>query len=120
MAIVIIRPLSGLDFNDILPITDQNWIHADGCIAEGKKVASDAMERDIKASCEAYIWDKAKALDADIRTEFFLNEEMIPVSVEIRGEPDPDMQEQLQEILMMDIGIPKENQQWIWNQENSS
>jgi predicted dehydrogenase len=89
-------------------------------IAEGEKTALEAQERIITESCEAYIENRAKALGADVQVNVRLNRDQIPDLAEIRGNPGPEIQMQLQEILSEDLGIPKENQSWIWHQENSS
>lgn len=83
-------------------------------------MAEEARAEYIKTSCEAYILDKAKDLGVEIRAIFSLNGDLIPETAEISGTGGIREQKRLQKILMMDLGIPKENQIWIWNQESNS
>lgn len=118
LGICVLQPLSDGIPNQIpdLPVWDPDI--ADTWVRRGEQLALQEKSEGIKASCEAYILDKAKALDADILVEISLNEELVPVYAEISGDVDPDVQRQLQSILTTDLGIPGENQTWIWNQEN--
>ena len=120
LAIVLLQPLSGINLEQLLQVPFQNLNAADTYIAEGEQIASEAQERIIEDICEAYILDKAKALGANIMVEISLDHDRIPVFAEMYGAAEADVQLQLQEILTTDLGIPKENQKWIWNQESSS
>ena len=80
-------------------------------------MASEKQIECIIDSCEAYILDKAKVLGGDITAEVSLNADLIPVFAVIHAE-DQSAKAQLQAILQEDLGIPMENQQWIWNQED--
>lgn len=120
LAISILRPLSRINPEDFRHVPDLDQFSADYYIAEGKQTSLEALERRIKDSCEAYILDKAKELGTEIIADISLNEDLIPVFVEISGEADPNVQTELQKILTTDLGIPKENQKWIWNQESNS
>lgn len=120
MAMTILRPLTDIDLEQVLQMPVQDLDCGESYIAEGEQAAAEALQTGIKASCEAYILDKAKALGMEIRPRVLLDEKMVPVSVRISGKADTKAQRILQEILTMDLGIPKENQEWIWNQENSN
>jgi hypothetical protein len=99
---------------------DVDWKEADFYIAAGEELAFLEQERCIKTYCETYILEKAKALDAEITVEILLNEEQVPCFAEIQYGADSGIQYELQRILETDLGISKENQKWIRNQENSS
>lgn len=118
--ISLLRPLSGIRLQDWYQADFPAMASGHAYIAEGEKTAQEAQERIITESCEAYIENRAKALGADVQVNVRLNRDQIPDLAEIRGNPGPEIQMQLQEILSEDLGIPKENQSWIWNQENSS
>ena len=120
VAITVLRPLTGLDLTQFLAISDLEIFAADAYVAEGEVTAGKERGLRIKQTCEAYILDKAKALGADLQICITLNQEQIPVFAEIQGQVQQNVQMELQEILMRDLGIPKENQRWTWNQENSS
>ena len=118
--ISLLGPLSGIRLQDWYQADFPTMVSGHAYIAEGEKTALEAQERIITESCEAYIENRAKALGADVQVNVRLNRDQIPDLAEIRGNPGPEIQMQLQEILSEDLGIPKENQTWIWNQENSS
>lgn len=119
LAISILNPLTKIHLDPfILPsLADQN---PDSYIAEGKQTAYEAQVACIKSALEEYILDKAKMLGTDITVEISLDPNRIPVFASISGIEDPDIQWELERILTMDLGIPKENQKWTWNRENSS
>lgn len=118
LAVTLLRPLSGIPLEEFLQVPVQNRNAADDYIAQGRQIAAQARERIIEDLCEAYILEKAMALGMNITVEISLDQDGCPVFAAICGEASPDAQ--LQEILASDLGIPKENQQWIWNQESSS
>lgn len=120
IAVSILYPLSGMSLKDLFTIPLPKKNAAEYYIAEGENTALEAQEKLIKDACETYILDKAKTLGSNIVVEVALNTELIPDFVELRGEVDTDLQLQLEKILTADLGIPKENQKWIWNQESNS
>jgi len=120
LVIVLFRPLTDLELDALLVLPAGNWEIADDYIAEGEKTARDEMEKHIKASCETYILEKAKKLGADIAVQVSLDEDQVPAYIVIRGELEPEVQKKLQETLVTDLGVPKENLQWTQNQGNNS
>lgn len=120
LAIFILRPLSHIDPEALWEVPELDQFSAAYYITEGEKAAIEAQEKSIKDACETYILDKATTLGAKITVHFSLNEELMPLFAEISSDANPDVQMQLENILMTDLGIPKENQKWIWNQESSN
>lgn len=120
LAISILYPFTRVNPEDLLQFSQWDPAGAEAYIAEGEKIAAQARMDSIKASCETYILDRAKDLEADIRVDISLDDEGIPVFAELHGEPDADVQSRLQTIITAELGIPKENQKWIWKQENNS
>lgn len=120
LAISILRPLSQIDPDFSLDILLSVPSSTDYYISEGKEAALDAKKESIEEACTAYILNRAQTLGTEISVHFFLNEDLIPYLVEIQGNVDSDAQMQLENILSTDLGIPKENQKWIWQQEDSS
>lgn len=117
----LVSPLTEIDLNTVLKLPESTGSQGDFYIAEGTRAAQEATAARIEAFCSTYILEKATALGCSLDGVFFtLNEELLPVSAEIRGIGETVAREQLQEILMKELGIPKERQTWIWNQENSS
>lgn len=113
LAILILRPLSGINPGELIRFYLPTDTESVAYVKKGEKTATEARAEYIKTACEAYILETAKKLGADIRVEFSLNKELIPTSAIIRGDVDIGVQNRLQNILMIDLGIPKENQKWI-------
>ena len=107
MAIVILKPLIKISPETSWYLPEQIWDSADYFVEQGETAAMEARSECIKASCEAYILDKAKAIGTKINVMISLNDEMIPVFAEISGAYDSASQGQLQEVRTMDLGIPK-------------
>jgi hypothetical protein len=120
LAVTVLSGFARIDPADFHLISAGNRNPADAYIAMGKQAAAEEQKIRITADCEAYILDKAKELGAEVTAKVSLDELLVPVFVEITCESDRNLQPDLQKILTMDLGIPKENQQWIWNQENNS
>ena len=115
-AISIGTPLAGMDWSGLLQ-WPQPGSGADAYIRQGEETARDAKAACIQAVCRTYILEKAKALDGEIlEVTITLNDDLLPAYAEIHGRMD----QKVQEILTTDLGIPKEQQTWIWNQESSS
>lgn len=114
LAIVAIRPIVRLDFAALEEYTFPYGTEAESTAAMGENMARKAMADIIKAESEAYILDKADSLNTSLCVEISVSEDgkPIPVYAEIRGEVSPYARAQLEEILLTDLGIAKENQQW--------
>lgn len=107
----------------ILHLSAGNWqalgidIREDGSIAaeEGQLRAKKEMAQIIKEETEAYILDKAKAFDLDLRVTVLLNDLPMPapVGVILEGMVSPYGKANLSRIIREELGIREENQQWI-------
>lgn len=115
MAAALIRPISGMEIPDLMRLTDTGSTSVHSIIEDAKNMAGTATAEIIKEASEAYILDKAAELNADIRAEVLLSQgdPPIPVGVRLYGEQTPYARRQLQAMLFSDLGIPKEDQQWI-------
>lgn len=120
LAVLVLGPLSNMKIPNGLDRFLPGRMSPESYIAEGEEISHAAQRESIESACEAYILDKARFPGAEISVQVFLNGELIPVSAQISGAADPDQQIQLQTILAMDLGIPKENQKWIWQEGSSS
>lgn len=119
LAITVLSPFTKIRFKDYLQIPDVEWDNSDFYIMEGQRTAAEAQKRYITDYCEAYILDRAKIFDTEMTVQISLNDEMVPVFVEIQCHGDPKVQAGMENVITADLGIPKENQKWIWNQENN-
>ena len=120
MAMTILRPLTDIDLEQVLQMPVQDLDCGESYIAEGEQAAAEALQTGIKASCEAYILDKAKALGAEILPVVRVDEMFLPVYAEIQGNLEPQVQKTLEQMLVLDMGITKENQRWTGNPENEN
>lgn len=112
LAITVLRPLGRVDCNVLEEYPFDFAQDAEAAAAVGEKMAEDAMQEIIKAETEAYILDKATALNAELSVEITVSEDRIPVCAELCGELSPYARTRLEAILETDLGITKENQVW--------
>ena len=73
----------------------------------------------IKAGLEAYLLDRAVQLNCPVKADIQLDAEGYPYSIHVTGDLTEDQRRQLSAILLNELGIPEENQQWtVENQKN--
>lgn len=115
LTVVILQPLSQIELDDYLDLPRLESESAEAYLLWGEKTADELKEQYITQACETYILNKAKSLEVEITPVIKLNGEYTPVFAEIQGTVDPHTQLKLEEVLIMDMGITKENQRWIGN-----
>lgn len=120
LTVVILMPLSDIRLNDFLDFPQYQLESSDYLLKHGTETAEEVKNQYITGRCEAYILDKAKALGAEILPIVHLNESFLPVYAEIQGNLEPQVQKQLEQMLVLDLGITKENQRWIGNPEKEN
>ena len=120
LAIIVLRPISSVDLENILDIYYMEDLSADVYVDRGEGVARSAQIRYIKESCEAYINNKAEQLGMMVSAEIALDQKYIPSFAEIQVISGAENKSELESIIATDLGITKENQKWILNQEKSS
>ncbi len=94
---------------------------AEKAAQQGKIITEDSLMDIISAQSEAYILDKAKAMEVFLTAEVatsFVDGLPVPESVVLEGEVSPEQRRQLSQIISDELGIPKENQ--VWTGGNSS
>lgn len=112
LAFTVLSPVSKLDFSELTDFRFSYSEDAAEAAALGENLAQESMADIIKAETEAYILDKAEALNAVLTVEVTVSEENLPMAVKLSGEVSPYARQQLQAIIQTDLGIAKENQQW--------
>lgn len=120
LAISILCPFTRVNPEELLKLSKWDLTEGEAYIAEGEKMAAQEKMDSIKTACETYILNKARTLGAEIQADISLDEWGIPVFAELQGKADANVRLQLETVLTTDLGIPKESQKWIWNQENNS
>ena len=113
LTFVVISPLIKLDFSGIIDYLDDFTLEGAEAASVGENMAREG-ERDIIISrVQAYILDKADSYGAQLNVEVVLDQDNIPVSVELNGNISPYAKAQMADILARDLGITKEYQLWI-------
>ena len=113
LTFVVINPLIKLDFSRINDYLDSFTLEGLEAASVGENMAREG-ERDIIISrVQAYILDKADSFGAQLNVEVVLDQDNIPVSVELNGNISPYAKAQMADILVRDLGITKEHQLWI-------
>lgn len=113
MTIVFIQPIAGKQsriWDSALPDAAQQ---AEDISIEGAAAADDFRREFIKERIEAYILSKAEAMGAVIQADVSLDENCVPFSVRIDGRISPSYRSRLTQIIASELGIPKEQQEWI-------
>lgn len=115
LTLAVLRPLVNLRLDNLSYGLDS--IRKDGVLEaqEGVDYANQAMRRLIKEKTAAYILDKAGRFGAAVQVEIGLTDDTIPIPIHVTvsGNISPYAKEQLKEYIESDLGIPRENQQWI-------
>lgn len=113
MTIILIRPIAGkkqIAWDAIMPGIG---LQAERISAEGTASADKIKRQFIKQRVETYILNRAEAMQADIEAAVSLGEDDIPVSVSISGSISPLNRSRLTQMIALELGIPKEQQEWI-------
>lgn len=115
LAFTVISPVAKLDFESLTAFAESYSSEAAAAAAVGENIRSDAVADIIKSRLEAYILDKAGMYQAELTVEVVLSQEdeSVPEGVTLRGSVSPYVKGQLQRMIEEDLGIPKENQEWI-------
>lgn len=112
MTAVLIQPVlwkKDLLWESVLPEIDRR---AEEIVKEGAASAEIIREEFIKQRLEAYISNRAAAMDAQIKASVTLGEDGSPVSVRITGTVSPMNRSGLSQMITDELGIPREQQEW--------
>lgn len=114
LTFTVLRPLMNVDLTDCLRWTDCYDREATQAVAIGTEQTKKALTEIIKQRTQAYILDKAQALNTVLEVEVTLSDDDIPVPLKVRlkGKISPYAKGRLQATIAEDLGIEKENQIW--------
>lgn len=114
LAFIVIRPIANISLNFVTDFATGYAQDASIAAAAGEDLTQKALAMGIKSRCEAYILDKAEALNAALTVDVTLTNGEIPVpcAVRLTGKVSPYAKSQLQSIIAGDLGIDKEHQTW--------
>lgn len=113
MTIVLILPISGNReklWDNLIPDIGNK---TEALIDDGTRASGNMRAEIIKQRTEAYILDRASAMDAQIKVSVSLGKDSIPKSVRITGRITPMNRSRLTDVIAADLGIPREQQEWI-------
>lgn len=114
MMFTIISPLTHVRIGSIEDWLEHSRMDAQSAVAQGEKLAQDALRQRIQEHTEAYILNKARQLGVQLQVQVTVSNDSIPTPTEVClvGAVSPHAKAKLQQILAEDLGIPKENQLW--------
>lgn len=113
LAYTLLSPVAALR---LMPVSSETFSVKDAAEEAsqmGQAAGEAAVIQIITEQTRTYILEKANALGLSLEVEVSLNEENIPDGVTLWGNASPFERRQLQSTIALDLGIPKENQQWI-------
>lgn len=109
---IVIRPISYFDYSMLTEFSSAFAQEAETAAIQGENMARKAAADIIKAESEAYILDKAAAMNASVTVQIILDSDSIPVQATLSGRVSPYVRRTLASVLESDLGITKENQLW--------
>lgn len=114
LAFTVVYPMAKIDLRDFSDWTASYSDAASQAAAAGERATKESIAASIKLRTEAYILDKATALNTSLKVEVTLSEDDIPCpkAVRLHGSVSPYAKAQLQTIIAQDLGIAKEYQTW--------
>lgn len=112
MACTLIRPVLSLNLSDYSSGFNSYSQEARTAAAAGEEAAAKSMTDVIKANTEAYILDKAAAMEVELNVEIILDG-LIPDKAVLRGAVSPYARSTLSQWITQQLGIPGEAQSWI-------
>ena len=117
ISIAVISPVLKIDLPDISEYATGLQTDAQRYIQEGINYSSSQTQSIIIEKVSAYILEKALALDCVIKdVDVVVSSEAIPAleSLTITGTVSPAARLQLSYLIEKNLGIPKEKQEWIY------
>ena len=113
LTFVVINPVVNLDFSRFHDYLDQFTFEGQEAAYAGENMAKEAEGDIIISRVQAYILDKADSCGVQLDVEVILDQDNIPVSVELSGRISPNVKAQISEMITENLGITKEHQLWI-------
>ena len=115
LAFTVLSPLTDLNFEILDAFSRELNIDAATVISTGNQLRAESVRELIKQETEAYILDKARWLGCTLTAAVTVSDAQVPVpvSVQITGDISASERRELEKFLEQELGISKENQQWI-------
>ena len=115
LAFTAINPITKLNLGILETFSEQFFPDTSAAVSAGTDLAEESIHKIIKQKTQAYILDKAHSFGCSPEVEVTLGEGPAPVpeSVCVTGEIPFSARKELEKFLEQELGISKENQQWI-------
>ena len=115
MLLVVIQPVSGMSAEELFDWSDFVSADANAIVSDAENVSKEEIHARIKQETATYILSKAEALGVELEVAVELSDDLIgkPVSLRIKGAASPYAKQQLIRIIEKELGIGREDQQWI-------
>ena len=113
LMLALCAPASELRLADVSQILAQSRTEAEQAVSGVEVRSRDLLARIISERTEAYILDKAEALEVSLDVKVSVSEEGIPNAVTLTGPCSPYARRILSAAIASDLGIAKEHQTWI-------
>lgn len=114
LAFTVIQPWVDIRLDAVLDLAQNQSAAGQEAALAGQLLSRETMGAVIKERTEAYILDKATEMNVVLKVEVTLSDEEIPCpeSVRLTGNVSPYAKARLQDIMLNDLGIMKEQQIW--------
>ena len=114
LSLVMLKPILKIEIQDYMDFYNDISLDASAVVDDGKNIYQTEMQTIIKENLEAYILDKASALQLDVDVDIFLSDGIppIPETIRISGNTSPYNKQVFQTFLADKIGLSKEQQIW--------
>lgn len=97
-----------------LPDLDPDRLRAEAqaAVRDGTEQADEMREDIISEACEAYIWNKAAEMGLELEICLELDEEGLPRRLTLTGQASPLERQKLNQTLIQDLGLGREDIKW--------
>ena len=114
MLLAILSPLKQIYIPDWQGITFSYRLDAQNAAKWGEESTLNAISQIIKEQTASYILERAQPLGLELSVDVILSSDDVPVpkTIYLTGTAGPYAKQQLQEIIIRELGITKENLIW--------
>ncbi len=114
LILTVLHPLTGIGSTILDDISFEMEYEMTHAVQQGEEETTKALARIIKEKTATYILQKAQTLRAEITVEVEVTDDPVPIPkiIFIHGKIAPYAKQQLEAIMVQELGISKENQIW--------
>ena len=112
IAFAVIKPLGKISLPDFKEYTNSLDKKVSAAVETGVNQTKELINLRITESTVSYVQSKASELGASLSVRISLDQNSIPVQIELTGKIAPNAKSILEELIQTDLGIRKEDQIW--------